>query len=410
MVPEEPYEVGMTSDIAKMAKAEFLTGSTAQGVHWFGTAFPSPNTAKDAEELMYKFKKVAEDHPGTLLNAQVEKCPDTGRFHVQWCMKFTTNWRRGALFAAVGHKFWCERPRRFEYVWDYCEKEETAVGPRVKVGELKPKRQGERTDIALLVSCIKEMASKQVNGLNVFTDDDILRECVARFPESYTKYGNRCADIIRLTRAKVFHVAPASWHKWQVDLLAKFEEPPDDRSIYFVVDVAGGAGKSTLTRELMQRGTALPLTGTINNMSHIVSQNQHCTVFIFDLSRAAAENTVHLLSMAENLKNSMLINTKYHTSVTLLKKCHVVFFCNALPPGVREPVDGKFLLSQDRPIVWNVYKDGYECITGPPTLKRQREPEAAAQPQFAEETKAMCNGCKLFIGAGAGACATGKCQ
>ena len=366
-------KVGQDTGAEPFAGVETLTGSAAQGKSWMFTIQCEGLT--EEAQIMYgvgKLDMIKEQwcKDANVVRAQLERAPSTGKVHVQGCVKFEVNWRRPKLMSALNCNFWCERPRNVEKAMLYCNKDvsyvEFADGEivtRLSYGDVVPSKQGARTDIELMVEFTRGLAS----GEKMVTDDDIKRELIARFPDQYLKFGQRIEEVIRLSRPVVEHAPPPKWHKWQTAALDVLGRPPDDRSILFIVDHAGGAGKSTLTRWLLSRGKSISLQGTVANMAHIMSQNKHVEIVIFDMQRSVAENYTHLFAFAEAMKNSVLINTKYHTSVTLLQRVHVVFFVNELPPGVREPDEkGKYLLSQDRPVVWNVYKDGFEVITSTP--------------------------------------------
>ena len=351
-------------------KFDVLEGTGNQGKNWMYTIFgQGDDHATRLFETKKAFDKLKEIWPpmAVVLAMQVELCSTSGKPHVQGVVKFKDNQRRSKLFASAGLRFWCERPRHFEEAVQYCTKDDTFIGEeeyRFQIGEVAKSKQGARTDIEAMVTTIKAMCVvENPETRELYTDDDIIKHVISAHPDVYMKYGQRVEQIIRLSRDKIMHPPPPKWHVWQNDLLAYVEGNPDDREILFVKDEAGGAGKSTMTRYLMGTGKAMSLTGTVANMSHIISQNQHIRVWIFDVTRAVAEFSKHLLSQAEMLKNGICINTKYHTTSTILRKCHVIFFVNDLPAGVRNPdAEGKILLSQDRVTVWNVYKDGYDVL------------------------------------------------
>lgn len=353
------------------SKVACLEGGGNQGKNWiftvFGTGEDDDARLVDTKAAFVTIKDVWKSDITKVLAMQIERCSTTNKPHVQGVVKFVDNWRRSKLFSTTGRRFWCERPRSFEDAVLYCQKDDTFIGDieyRYMLGEVVKSKQGARSDIEAMVHTVQRMCI-EVNPVSttLYTDDEIIKQVIASHPDVYLKYGTRVEQIIRLSREKVCHAPPPVWHKWQRELLEKLEAAPDDREILFCVDEAGGAGKSTLVRYLMGKGMAMSLTGTVANMSHIVTQNQHIKVWVFDVTRSCAENTKHLLSMAEGLKNSICINTKYHTHSTLLRKCHVVFFVNELPAGVRTPdAEGRLNLSQDRVTVWNVYKDGFDVL------------------------------------------------
>ncbi len=100
---------------------------------------------------------------------------------------------------------------------------------------------------------------------------------------------------------------------------------PDDRTIIWVTDPQGGSGKSRLARHLIMEHGACLLGGRVQDMAY---QYDNERIVIFDVSRAQAEYSDHLYTMAEALKNGTLVSTKYESEMKLFGPPHVIFFCN----------------------------------------------------------------------------------
>jgi len=58
--------------------------------------------------------------------------------------------------------------------------------------------------------------------------------------------------------------------------------------------------------------------------------SQEYRIAVFDITRAAAEHSDHLCSMAEALKDGNFVSTKYQTCFKVFPRPHVVFFSNQL--------------------------------------------------------------------------------
>lgn len=292
---------------------------------------------------------------------QVELAPTTGKYHVQGAVKFNRNFSRKALFRLFDEEFWCDRARDIGKCLEYCSKEESAVAGddcKYVYGEYAPPRQGERTDIQRCVDFIKEC------GASDMIDRDIKKQLLERFPEVFMKYGMKIDETISLYRKpQTVEVLPRDkMYKWQQDAMDLFATEPGDREVYFMVDKIGNVGKTTLCRWLMQKGDLIMLSGQVKDMAYVLSQNTHAKIVAFNVVRTMAENVQHLIQFAENIKDQVLISTKYNSNVSMIRKMHVVFFVNSLPEKLYGESDGKPMLSLDRIRVWNVYKDGYEVI------------------------------------------------
>lgn len=121
---------------------------------------------------------------------------------------------------------------------------------------------------------------------------------------------------------------------WQQELNSRLLEEPDDRRIFWVRDTAGGKGKSTLMKYWIYNKPeeSVLLTGKIADMTHGYGGQR---VVFFDLTRTQAENSDHLYSFAESLKNGVLFSPKYDSHQKTFPPPHVVFLANfPMPTGV----------------------------------------------------------------------------
>ncbi len=93
----------------------------------------------------------------------------------------------------------------------------------------------------------------------------------------------------------------------------------------------------------------------------------------FDISRAAAEHSDHLYSMAEKLKNGFYLSTKYESVMKVFRPPHVLFFSNF------HPDENKW--SRDRVQLWDL--DNWRTMG---LRARERSPGAPAAAEEAAET------------------------
>lgn len=132
---------------------------------------------------------------------------------------------------------------------------------------------------------------------------------------------------------------------WEVEIIDVLKGPVDDRKIYFVVDVAGGAGKSTFCRYVVQEfGSGVlhlkPAKGS--DLAFILSEVP--TILLLDCPRS---NDVKIpWDFIEAVKDGHVVSTKYAGLVKDFPPPHVIIFTNQL--GVFKDVGGSYLLSEDR--------------------------------------------------------------
>jgi len=128
--------------------------------------------------------------------------------------------------------------------------------------------------------------------------------------------------------------------EWQKVMEDTIQQPPHDRTIYFYVDVAGGAGKSTFCRYLRIK---YPFVQVIDVSSMKAADIAHAidpekTVFIFDVPR---DGIIHA-GTVEAIKNGFVGSGKYESVVKEFPVPHVYVFSNS------ETLSTFF--SKDRPV------------------------------------------------------------
>lgn len=145
------------------------------------------------------------------------------------------------------------------------------------------------------------------------------------------KFAKRIEEIRRENQPKVEDkdFVPRAWQK---NVMEAVSTQADDRRIYWVTDTEGNKGKSRLTRHLVCELGGILLQGRMADMTYQLSQALDSKappkIVVFDVSRAAAEYSDHLYSMAEMVKNGFFVSTKYESRQVVFKPLHVVFFSN----------------------------------------------------------------------------------
>jgi len=94
------------------------------------------------------YDDIYHDHPNiTYLVCQEEKCPKSGRYHLQGYCELEKKWTMSRIKSEFGNQALHIEMRRgsAKQAIDYCKKEESATGNRWEFGT--PKSQGDRSDL-----------------------------------------------------------------------------------------------------------------------------------------------------------------------------------------------------------------------------------------------------------------------
>lgn len=141
-----------------------------------------------------------------------------------------------------------------------------------------------------------------------------------------------------------------AWRPWQQAIIDICEGPTDERSIHWIVDEKGGAGKSMLAQYLQTRFKGVIASGkkadVFNQVLTHAETNLHVTVAVLDVPREALEY-VHYGTI-ECVKNGFLYSGKYEGGVWSQSRAHaphVICFANEMPKTTK--------MSLDR---WKIYK------------------------------------------------------
>lgn len=136
---------------------------------------------------------------------------------------------------------------------------------------------------------------------------------------------------------------------WMEKLCTILEQPPDTRSIYWIWEPVGKAGKTTFQKwyDLEHPGDALILAGKAADMKHgIVSfkeSNKHVPrVIMCNVPRSTEQQYISWQGM-EEIKDMLFYSGKYEGGMINDKPPHFVIFANWLPDTIH--------MSGDR---WNI--------------------------------------------------------
>lgn len=203
-------------------------------------------------------------------------------------------------------------------------------GP-VQWGE-KP-NQGKRSDLHEVATILRE-----TNG----PVSKRMRAAAEANPSAFIRYHRGFAALAALYETPERKLPPVVWRAWQKWVLNYLRKRPDDRHILWVVDPAGGQGKSTLVQYLITNhpDEYIQLGGKVADMAFAYDSQP---VVFFDVPRTQLEHMDHLYHFAEQLKNGAIFSTKWDSRLKTFASPHVVFFANA-PPAPGKWSDDRLIL------------------------------------------------------------------
>jgi len=235
---------------------------------------------------------------------------DSGTPHLQGFVSFPNRVRRSVCVEKIGQAHFTVA-RNVDNSIQYCKKD----GDFVELGT-RPSAPGTRNDLesfklAVLGGCI---------------DMKKLRQ---DFSEIVAKYPKFCYDYVQdHTPRKIVEAFPL--RPWQAALYDSLKLAPDSRSIFFIVDHVGNAGKSWFGHyyTFMNDNAQVLLPGKKADMSYALDPS--IRVLFVDAPRSKQGEFLQY-DFLEDVKNGFVFCSKYESRVKQLGPCHVVVFMNEDP-------------------------------------------------------------------------------
>lgn len=171
-------------------------GQGKKSRNWCFTQYRNP-------QLWYNEMKENDMHEhNNYLVFQLEKCPTTGRMHVQGYAEFTVpKTQRGMQDALLLHNCHVQAARGSSAQnKTYCTKEESRWPGTVPCERGAPKEQGKRTDLDAVAALIRSGA-------------DIYR-VVDEHPVQFLRYGRNVQQLVNLTNRPRMRNKPSVFYLW----------------------------------------------------------------------------------------------------------------------------------------------------------------------------------------------------
>lgn len=198
---------------------------------------------------------------------------------------------------------------------EYCKKD----GDYEEFGET-PVQQGKRTDIERFTDWVKAQPRKPATHA-------IIRD----FPGLWVRYSKRLEDIVSALWVSPRLTDGSPRDGWQRDLVDRVGNEPDDRSIDFVVNPDGNAGKTWVAKYLVDEypnDVQYLRIGKRDDLAYAIDPTK--TIFIFDVPRGQMEFLQY--SVLEMIKDRMVFSPKYTSMTKIIEnKPHCIVLCNEEP-------------------------------------------------------------------------------
>jgi len=283
--------------------------------------------------------------------------------------------------------FQCKKARKFDYgdIHPHIRKITTAKHWKNAVRYMAK----EDPEAAELADYVGEVAEE--------FDPEGVWNC-ATLKEAIIMYCKKPGDIMGIEklwtlRRKIGYVPPLKelygWQQYIWDMCLK---EPDDRTMFFVVNEGGKAGKSTLTRMMRfhfkERGAARLRMGKAENMYESLykqCEEKDVGVVLVDCPRTHFF-TREEFEVLESIKDGDWTKGKFHVQEVCMKPPHLIVFTNFdIMPLINQ--DGREWMSEDRCKGIRINGVGEEAKFW--KLKKPKPTEAFDGGAFEERVKAV---------------------
>lgn len=158
---------------------------------------------------------------------------------------------------------------------------------------------------------------------------------------------------------------------WQKQVWDYIHTKPNDRKVYWIFDHVGNNGKTQFMKYCAinkpEKIMWLEPNGTVRDMLHVINSNimnngWRGDTFIINLARSATTNSdmPHVYKLIENLKDGIIMSTKYEGGQLMMPSPHVIVMSNCEPDRSR--------LSHDR---WEIGSITSNRELAPVTLNKE---------------------------------------
>lgn len=235
---------------------------------------------------------------------------DSGTPHLQGFVSFPTRVRRSVCVEKIGQAHFTVA-RNIDNSIQYCKKD----GDYFEIG-VKPSGPGSRTDLESF-------------KVAVATGTLDMKKLRCDFSEIVAKYPKFCHDFVQDHMPKK-QVTFYPLRPWQQALYDSLKHEPCPRTIFFIVDYTGNAGKSWFGHYycFLHENAQVMLPGKKADMAYTL--DPLIRVLFIDAPRSKQGEFIQY-DFLEDVKNGYIFSPKYESRVKQMGLCHVVVFMNEDP-------------------------------------------------------------------------------
>jgi hypothetical protein len=236
---------------------------------------------------------------------------EEGTPHLQGFFSLLSRKRMLELRKTLGNRFHLENARNPNAAIQYCKKENDWVD----FGEMGT-TTGKRSDLEEFKVSVKAGELDPKNLRDIHSD-------------VFAKYPRFCHDYIQ-DHYPVKEVPQHDLKEWQSSLKQILDSEPDDRTVVFVVDEIGNAGKSWFAHWYTQNvgKSQVLLPGKKADMAYTLDPT--IRVLFMDAPRSK-QGEYLMYDFLEDVKNGYVFSSKYESRVKRLSQVHVVVNMNEEP-------------------------------------------------------------------------------
>jgi len=162
-----------------------------------------------------------------------------------------------------------------------------------------------------------------------------------------SKDGNFQGNLWPILKLNILDIN--DFYPWQNNMYNILMDNPNDRTIHWVYETAGNAGKSAFVKHMVARFDAICVEGKARDIYQGMVQyynrmGEYPRIVLVDVPREGL-NYINYTAI-EKIKNGLLFSGKYESQQCVFNAPHIVIFANEEPEV--------FKLSADRWKIWNI--------------------------------------------------------
>jgi len=218
------------------------------------------------------------------------------------------------------------------------------------------KKEGNYKEYGVLPVDKRSMVNEWDAIIKDIKDGSSFEQLSVDWPQQFIRYANGMRQAYELNKPKYKFSILEKYGKFnllQETIMSIVECQPDDRTVYWIYDQVGGAGKTDLANHLMSNHN-FKVFGNAKTADVAFAWDGENV--IFDYSRSQQDHINY--GVIEDIKNGRVFSPKYTSAVKFHARPHVICLANFLPDYSKMSLDRWYLITLD----------GTSISKGPPAL------------------------------------------